>query len=518
MNDSHTAAAIAETEIELKLLTDKKTARRVWSHPAIKSLIQGPARTRHIKTTYFDTLKCDLLKHHCALRVRAVGNQFEQHLKTAGESKGGIFHRQEWQMPLSGPNPDFTQYKGKQFDFLKPYAEKVCPIFESDMERMDALLVCDNFTIEIAVDIGVVRSFDAQGNPDKETPLTEIELELKSGNARHIHEIAHKLAETLPVRLGWQSKAQRGYNLCLDRVPSASSMTKIKFTKECSHKQALGIFLGDCLSQLLANSANIEEKADIEAIHQARVACRRIRAGLSLVQPFLSADEFKTMRAGFRNLAANMGPIRDIDVLLTETLPPVLDSEDTPQTIKSSLYKIIESGHRRRATLLRSAQKQMKSPETARLFLKLALLSDSLVKNHNEVGIEDHAIKLLRKRYKPIEKGHKILLERDLVGCHNLRLAAKKLRYIAEIYAPLTGNKSLKAYGKALSKIQQSLGEINDITNISELMQNIAQKTQQNMLAIGFVVGWHTCGVKDAIDDTLETFQELKTPTILKPE
>src|SRR4029077_2740227 len=63
--------------------------------------------------------------------------------------------------------------------------------------------------IEAAIDVGDIRTADGSGVE----PISEIELELKSGDPAALFDVALQLLEAAPVRIETRSKAERGYRL-----------------------------------------------------------------------------------------------------------------------------------------------------------------------------------------------------------------------------------------------------------------------------------------------------------------
>ncbi len=71
---------------------------------------------------------------------------------------------------------------------------------------------------------------------------------------------------------------------------------------------------------------------------------------------------------------------------------------------------------------------------------------------------------------------------------HAVRIAAKRLRYIAEFFAPLFPRKRARAYLKALTGVQDVLGRLNDATTALRVA-NESGGTQADA-ATGAVRGW----------------------------
>jgi inorganic triphosphatase YgiF len=62
-------------------------------------------------------------------------------------------------------------------------------------------------------------------------------------------------------------------------------------------------------------------RGEIEAIHDARVATRRIKAALDVLEPALGRSAIKHLRKATRRLRRTLGPLRDSDVMLAQLEP-----------------------------------------------------------------------------------------------------------------------------------------------------------------------------------------------------
>jgi inorganic triphosphatase YgiF len=62
--------------------------------------------------------------------------------------------------------------------------------------------------------------------------LSEIELELKSGNAGVLFDLGTQLLDAAPLQVGTRSNAQRGYALAFDVVQPAAKAEPVGITAE----------------------------------------------------------------------------------------------------------------------------------------------------------------------------------------------------------------------------------------------------------------------------------------------
>ncbi len=497
------AASASESEIELKLLCSARDAKGVWAQPAVKALLKKPPRTRRVRTVYHDTPEADLMRAGCALRVREIDGKFEQHLKTAGKVEGGLFRRQEWHAPLSSETPEPLAWDGEARALIAPHADRLRKMFETDMERTDAVLTNGLFAVEVAVDIGTIRAFDAAGAAMRETPLTEVELEWKAGPAVHVFDLALDLAAQIPMHLGWQSKAERGYALALALAPEVRKAAQPQIPGDATTPEAIAAILGEGMSHFLANQPYFESHGAVEAVHQMRVACRRLRAALSLFRPFLPADEVARFRDGFRELAAAMGAVRDIDVLSESLLDPLLDEPLTPDAVRAALEALRPQLARHRETNLGLAATLVKSPKTTRLLLSLGrrvtLLGAERSASAPPAG--DFADTVLAKRQRKLKRNGRKLRKQSAAERHQVRIAAKKVRYAAEFFRSRYAERPMRRYLDALGDLQDALGDLNDIAAAPRVLEAVADDRATADLVGGYAMGWHTRRLRFCLDE-----------------
>ncbi len=211
-----------EYEIELKLLTNEKAGEAIETRllPQLDASITQ--ETQILTNHYFDTSDRTLRQHDIGLRIRGNNQKFEQTLKTAGKSVGGLHQRPEYNVQLDESKnqnvdvPDIRLFpvsawpKTVDVDDLQT---KIETLFSTHFERKIYLLeFSDGDIVELVWDQGEVTS----GN--KSVPICEIELELKKGSTTSVFNLAKCIVSLMSTSSCIDSKAARGYNL-LDGLP-----------------------------------------------------------------------------------------------------------------------------------------------------------------------------------------------------------------------------------------------------------------------------------------------------------
>ncbi len=207
----------AHTEIELKLRASPAALEQALQLDWLQALCDGPATRHHYFSIYYDTPELSLRQQGIALRVRQVGSQWMQTIKSRGQEQEGLSIRQEWECPISEDYLDFSALEDTPLrTFLQSELtlHRIKPRFVTEFERQTQRLRCaDNTTLELALDRGEVRA------GGRAAPIMEIELELLQGDPHQITRVGRCLQDALSVTPESCSKAERGYRLLLDTPP-----------------------------------------------------------------------------------------------------------------------------------------------------------------------------------------------------------------------------------------------------------------------------------------------------------
>lgn len=165
---------------------------------------------------YFDTPDLALRHLDMGLRIRRWGEEAEQTIKCRGQVVGGLHARPEYNTPIEGEVPDLSRFPdeiwpdGVTVTRLQPNLQ---PLFRTDFRREALQFETPGVAIELARDEGEIV-----GRLGRE-PIDELELELKSGPASALFDLAERLAALGGLRPGSLSKAQRGYRLAGQAAP-----------------------------------------------------------------------------------------------------------------------------------------------------------------------------------------------------------------------------------------------------------------------------------------------------------
>lgn len=492
------------TEIELKLSVDPDAASAPLRHPAVKALRAGRMRTARVDSSYYDTRDSLLAESDVALRVRRIGKRWVQTIKGPAESAngGGLFARAEFEWPLPRAMLDYARLSGTPWSKLIAKARKrggLTPRFTTDFQRRTIPLgFPDGTRADLCVDLGEIRA--VQDGITRRAPIAEIEIELEEGSASNLFGLAQRLAEDLPVAVMTTSKADRGYALLhgkhnvIGRPLRASS---IAIAPDARTNETLAALVRECLHQVAANAPGLLGDDDPEWVHQMRIGTRRLRSCLRLVERCAPSVALRRLTGDVKWLAAALGIARDWDVFVRETLPPLAAWFAQDLATAPGLKRLRARARMRQRRALAAAREAVGSPRFQRMLLAGGYLcaaprfaagdaaqSDDVLGEHATA----FATALLARRHRKLEQSAGALDSGSPEERHAVRIAAKRLRYIAEFFAPLFPRKRSKAYLKALAAVQDVLGRLND-ANTALRVANESSGIPADA-ATGAVRGW----------------------------
>ena len=489
-------------EVELKLTIDRASLARVREHPALAAVLRGRARTSKDVSTYYDTRSGELRKAGVALRMRRSGHRWLQTVKGAGDRVGALHRRSEYEWAMRTSRIDArklstTPWRG----VFEATAGRLRPVFVTEVDRTaQSLAFADGTRATLCLDAGEIRA------GRKRVPLTEIEIELVQGEPRQLHELALSLAADLPVAVAQTSKAERGYALASPRPREPVYARKLTLDADISVGDALARFGSDCLEQIGANAQCIAAGVDGEFVHPASVGARRLRSLLRLVAGLIGAETIAPIVGDLQWFSTSLGAARDWDVFATQTLAAVGRALKHPQS-RRDVGTVRGRVTRRAHTHFVEAGAAAASPRLQRLLLAVGALLAALESPSADPTLRATARSLakdtLERRARRLDKRGKHLQRVSPAERHQARIAAKKLRYVAEVFAPLFPASRTKDYLSALGKLQGALGYLNDLATGERILDELGPhvRTERLVHGVGIVRGWLSGAEASAVSD-----------------
>ncbi len=432
-------------EIELKLRVSPEDMAALRAHPHFADRPWRACRAKQLVSVYFDSDKLFLRDHGLTLRVRHIGDKRIQTIKSAHH---GIFERSEWEQTVEGDQPDLALVADTALGPLltDDIRNALKPVFETRIERTAYRLNGGDTDIAIAFDEGRIVANRAS------CAVSEIELELRRGDPAELFKFARTIGELVPAQVDVKSKSERGYDL----VERPSAATEKTYEPELSTGSPAGrafTLIGRaCLRQLMANE-DATKKRNAEALHQMRIALRRLRAAISLFSSVVTDSRIEAIKAELKWLGRELAPARDLDSFLIEALRPLRRQ----QADEPGLISISRMFARERLKSYRRAQEAVESARFRALVLDTAewietgpwsISDDPLMVARRAMPIETLAVEQLSRRRKKIRRRGAEIGEISPEQLHELRIEIKKTRYATEFFASLYRARRLRSAAK----------------------------------------------------------------------
>jgi triphosphatase len=507
-------ATTPQKEVELKLELPPGSLPALMKVPLLKPFKARRRRTNEV-SVYFDTDRRKLRRNGVLLRVRRVGGRHVQTIKAAGGSTP--FERDEWEAEIAGEQPDLTFAADSALAPLvsDKLRRRLKPQFETRVQRTLYPIADGSRAIAFTVDRGTIHT------GKRSAPLCEIELELERGSPAQLFELARDLVGKLPAQLAVRSKAERGYALMDGEEEAPVKAVPFVLGKDASAREAFHVIGRACLKQVVSNEPALL-KGESEGVHQMRVGLRRLRAAISLFRGLLDDPQTEAIKAELKWLTGELGPARELDVLMRRVVAPLAQQQARWQGMPALSHALSEG----RAAAIARAQEAVRSARFRALTLDLAAWleaghwrapDDELVRNRGEVAAAAAAAGELRRRWRKVRKKGKELAKLDARSRHKLRIQAKKLRYAVEFFASLfAGRRAAKRrrrFAAALERLQDGLGDLNDIAVHEQRMAAIGQRRRRTSagraFAAGLLAGREDARTEGALAAATEAFEDL---------
>ncbi len=254
------------------------------------------------------------------------------------------------------------------------------------------------------------------------------------------------------------------------KIESVSILTPI----EIKHPLTLAQIIVLQLAELQTHYATVLVETSVEAIHKMRVTTRRLQASLDLIKFDDDTAGVGEVRKQLRTLRQMLSEVRNYDVFLT-----LLEQEAaTRKAAKESFESLTIELQKRRAKKAKEMCKYLKKHSIKKIAKALEFKSykpekASLRHIADEQQIALHAAGRLEKRLAEFQQ---LAIQIDPSNhpeeIHQVRIAAKRLRYLLEIAADMGYGQSLTALNW-LRALQDRIGDWHDLEAMEDEVINI---------------------------------------------
>jgi CHAD domain-containing protein len=433
--------------------------------------VPGAPADHLLKAVYFDTAELHLLRAGITLRRREGGSDAGWHLKlpAGGDS------RDELRLPLTKGHKPPAKLARRIADQTGGAA--LAPVAELVTERHQRVLADakGRDVAEIVADRVVARTLGATTRTES---WREIEVELtEHGDPALLDRIESWLAELGVHRSKSKSKVGR---LLADRLPPPPAPAGGKKRKPGSAGAAVLDYVQAQAEALRKHEPLVREDAP-DAVHQMRVAARRLRSALQAYGRVLDRDHTRPLTEELRWVAGELAGARDSEVM-AERFTAMLD--ELPDELKlGPVHAEITRSFARRNTDARGlAIAALDDARYRDLLARLdALLADPPLTGNAKRPAKKELPKSIHRVFRQVSQLAAAAADlpagehRD-EAMHDTRKAAKRLRYAIEAAQPTVGEPATLMRTQ-LAKVQDLLGEHQDTVVARPVLRELAVDT-----------------------------------------
>jgi CHAD domain-containing protein len=331
--------------------------------------------------------------------------------------------------------------------------------------------------------------------------ISELELELKSGDACGLFEFAQQLVGTFSFRLGHVSKAARGYALCepVTMIPVVNA-TDVRLSPEILVAQAGRRIFESCFAHIHGNETGVTHGRAIESVHQMRVGLRRLRSAIGL---FGKTSHFpEALINELRWITSELGGSRDWEILAVETLAIVAAVRPAVEHAAVDIGALQKAALAMAADQRRRASAAIQSERYAKMALALGgwqhcdkwfsavLSTETEVRQDLHSPLKEWVKPRLTALFLKLVKRANRLSKATHEQRHRARIAAKKLRYATEFFRTLYPKRETREFLSKLKELQAALGWLNDAAVADAHLELLADRTPELAASAQFVRGW----------------------------
>jgi CHAD domain-containing protein len=230
--------------------------------------------------------------------------------------------------------------------------------------------------------------------------------------------------------------------------------------------------LREVTAHIRANVRAVLDGAGPEAAHQLRVGLRRLRSALGLFRDAAGSAETRRLGEEARWLAAEVGRLRDLDVIVDDVLLP----EAAAHPGESGFARLADALRARGATERATLDKTLAGARTQDLLIDLVRLTEAAggrgAPRPDRAGdpVAQVGADALDRRWRKVCRMAREIDTLDVEARHALRKELKKLRYGAEFLGAAFPARQVGEFVRRLKALQEIFGSLNDAATAEHML------------------------------------------------
>lgn len=326
-------------------------------------------------------------------------------------------------------------------------------------------------TTEVEISLDEVAVEHAGATVDR---WLELEVEVVTGDEARLAAVAEELERDADLVPGGESKLERA--LAAVRSTSQAAGATPTRPRKTSMPKTPGVTGDDTVAEagrktlrfhfarMLAREAGTRDGTDLEDLHAMRVATRRMRAAWRIFGDGFKPGPTRRLQRQLRRVARRLGDVRDLDVLLEglETYRAAV-----PEPEREALEPLADAWRVRRDRARERLIAELDSADHARFVdeFRVFVHTDGAGAADVNPGDPHHVRTTAPSRiwaaYEQVRAYEPVLRWADVEALHELRIAAKWLRYSLEFVREPLG-RDVNALIPRVTALQDHLGWLHD--------------------------------------------------------
>jgi triphosphatase len=482
--------------MELELGLDPDDAGRLPRLAFLAPLRTGRARSRAIRIVWHDSADNALADQGLVIAEQRPGWRLER-LRPNGQA---------W--PPGAPVPVLAQERDPAA-LGCPVPDPLIPLAAFEGRALSLTLVTDQGPVVLNLLNGAVRAVAAERRASRI---------LLVGAEPAVLTVALAVARELRAAVPRSTLAAEAISLARGRAPPPRRVGAPELPPALSVTAAFAHVVGH-LTDVILHFAPLaaDDQQGPEPVHQMRVAVRRLRSGIKVFDRAVSCPAVHAADADLKTLATRLAPTRDWDVFVTETGAAV----SATFRGEKQVHRLLAAAERRRVACHAELRAYLLGAEFRRLGIELAHLAggeawQATLGEAEQAALatplNDFARHVLNRRLKRLTQQDDDIAGLEPAALHAIRLRAKRLRYAAEVFAPLYPDKVTRRFIRRLGTLQDRLGALNDGAVAETLLAELGGTSGRSAFAGGLVLGFvgaHGARARKRITSAWQKFHRL---------
>jgi len=479
-----------EVEWQYAALDTRPVVRWLSGQPPEGFSVEA-AGVKLLEDTYFDTADWHINRAGYTCRIRRKGDGAELTLKASADASGGMRSRRELTEPLDSATASPANAPGSCGALIRAVAGRIPlrPMFQLQTRReIFNLADGEGALAEIAVDETSIPVGE-----DRPVRLSRVEVEVEPTAVERARPFVKDLVAANRLAEAGTSKFEAALIATGQTIPNAAAdLGSTVVGPDLTAAEVAYAVLRKQFAVFRANEPGTRLGDDIEALHDMRVATRRLRAAMAAFRPFLSPRILR-FRDQLGWVAAALGEVRDLDVQLERMHEWREESTPARSAALESIQKLLEVrrslARKRMLAVLDSRRYEMLCEQ----FTNALRLGSPRTFAPGRAPVLSVAPDLVERRYRRVRKaGEAIGKESPPEAYHLLRIDAKKLRYALEFVGNGIYGKPAIEFSARVTALQDVLGLHQDayvaIDMLDELARSAGRRlSPETLMAMGSI-------------------------------